>query len=257
MERRTTQAPSQLSWPVISETESASVVFTKKSLVQRCGVERARVGCENNHATSASARVLRGQPVGSPRGAARGGREARRSIAMVSSVCSHSRRPGTVSVKKSLVQRCRVERARVGREDNHAKTTSARAPWAVGRLSTGRSARRPHATGLVTYVHDVLKPQPPTWRGVAEEESRPTAWVGARTALAAKTTTPSPPAHACAAWAADRLSMGRSARRPRGTGFGCCGHVVSQTQPPTWRGIGEEEPRPTVWGGVRPRWPRR
>ena len=235
---------------------------------------------------------------------------------------SRSRRPGAVSVKKSLGQRRGVERAaRWPRRQPRQVRQRARAPWAVGRFSTGRSARGSRATELRSGGHGVSKPQPPTWRGVGEEEPRPTAWGGARRALAAKTTTPSPPARsvlrgrsagsprgearagcaprksnavvttfesrsrrpgavsvkkslgqrrgveraarwprrqprqvrqrARAPWAVGRFSTGRSARGPRATGVERCGHDVSKPQPPTWRGVGEEEPRPTAWGGAR------
>ena len=170
---------------------------------------------------------------------------------MVTTFRSRSRRPGAVSVKKSLGQRRGVERARVGREDNHAKSASAqRAPWAVGRFSTGRSARGPRATGVERCGYDVSKPQPPTWRGVGEEEPQPTAWGGARRALAAKTTTPSPPARACSVGGRPVLHGAKRARAAR-HGSRKRGHDVPKPQPPTWRGVGEEEPRPTAWGGAR------
>ena len=57
----------------------------------------------------------------------------------------------------------------------------------------GRAARH----GILSFYYDVLKPLPPTWPGVGEEGPWPTAWGGARPALAAKTTTPSPPACTC------------------------------------------------------------
>jgi len=81
-----------------------------------------------------------------------------------------------------------------------AKTTTpsptARA-CSVGRwFSTGRSARGSRGTGVKRSDNDVPKPQPPTWGDFGEEALRPTAWGGARRALAAKTTTPSPTARA-------------------------------------------------------------
>ena len=206
----------------------------------------------DNHAKSASARVLRGRSAGSPRCEARAGRAPRDSNAVITTFRSRSRRPGAVSVKKSLGQRRGVERAtRWPRRQPRQVRQRARAPWAVGRFSTGRSARGPRGTGFRSFGHEVSKPQPPTWRGVGEEEPRPTAWGGARPALAAKTTTPSPPARACSVGGRP-VSTGRSARGPRGTGFERFGYEVSKPQPPTWRGVGEEEPRPTAWGGARP-----
>ena len=69
-----------------------------------------RVGRVDNHAKSASARVLRGRAASSPRGEARAGRAPRESNAVVTTFRSCSRRPGTVSVKKSLGQQRRSER---------------------------------------------------------------------------------------------------------------------------------------------------
>ena len=103
--------------------------------------------------------------------------------------------------------RCRCSRAsangvgwsapRVGLEDNHAKSASAGALWAVRWFSTARSARGLRGTVCGSYAHEHLKPQPPTWRGCAEVQPRPTAWDGARSALAAQTPTSSPQARAC------------------------------------------------------------
>ena len=73
----------------------------------------------------------------------------------------------------------------------------ARAPWADGPSASNRSAGRPRGSGVESCGRGVSKPQPPTWRGAGEEEPRPTAWGRARRALAAQTTTPSPPASAC------------------------------------------------------------
>ena len=296
-------------------------VSVKKSLGQRRGVERVarwprrqpRQVSQRTRAPWAVGRFSTGR-------SARGSR-ATGSNTVTTTYRSRSRRPGAVSVKKSLGQRRGVERvARWPRRQPRQVRQRARAPWAVGRFSTGRSARGPRATGVKRSGHDVSKPQPPTWRGVGEEEPRPTAWGGARRALAAKTTTPSPPARACsvggrpfstgrsargsrgtgvkrdtttfrsrsrrpgavsvkkslgqrrgvervarwprrqprqvrqrtrAPWAVGRFSTGRSARGPRATGVKRGGHSVSKPQPPTWRGVGEEEPRPTAWGGAR------
>ena len=110
---------------------------------------------------------------------------------------------------------------RVGRADNRAKhaARSDSALWAVGWLSTWRSARAPRATGLERDGYDGPKPQPPTWRGVGGEEPRPTAWGGARRELAAQTTAPSTQrAETSALWAVGWFSTWRSARAPRVTG---------------------------------------
>ena len=126
-----------------------------------------------------------------------------------------------------------------------------RALWAVGWFSTGRSARGPRATRLKRNGYDGSKPQPPTWRGVGAEEPRPTAWGGARSELAAQTTAPSPQRAVRAPWAVGWFSTWRSARGLRATELERDGYGVSKPQPPTWRSVGEEEPRPTVWGGAR------
>ena len=163
------------------------------------GWSALRVGCKDNHAKSASARVLRGRSARSPRDEARVGRAARNSEAIVTKARSRSRRPGEAELKWSLGQRCGVERApRWLQRQPRQVRQRARAPWAVRRFCTGRSARgEGGGMGFGSYGHEDSKPQPPTWRGCVEVEPRPTAWDGARSALAVKTTTPSPPARAC------------------------------------------------------------
>ena len=126
----------------------------------------------------------------------------------------------------------------------------ARAPWAVGRFYTRRSTRGPRGTGFKHCGHEVPKPQSPTWRGVGAEEPRPTAWGGARTALAVKTTTPNPPARACSVGSRPVLH-GAKRTRARGTGIRRCGYEASNPLTPTWRSVDAEEPRPTAWGGAR------
>ena len=69
------------------------------------GCSAPRVGRKDNNAKSASARELRGRTTGSPRGEARADRAARESNAIVTAFPSRSRRPGAVSLKKSLGQR--------------------------------------------------------------------------------------------------------------------------------------------------------
>ena len=63
----------------------------------------------------------------------------------------------------------------------HSTTTpnphfAARAPWAVGRYSTGQKARRPHAIGLERGSRDLSKPVPPTCRGVGAVDLRSMVW---------------------------------------------------------------------------------
>ena len=125
----------------------------------------------------------------------------------------------------------------------------ARVLWALGRFSTGRSARGARGSEFGSFGDVLSKPKPPTWRVCFEVEPRLTAWDGARSALAAKSSTPSPPVRTGSA-GGHRFSTGRSARGPRGTGFGTYGHEGSNPQPPTWRGYFAVEPRPKAWGGA-------
>ena len=199
-----------------SRSRRPGAVSVKKSLGQRRGMERVarwprrqpRQVRQRARAPWAVGRFSTGRSARGSRatGSKRGSHDVR----------SRSRRPGAVSVKKSLGQRRGVERvARWPQRQPRQVRQRARAPWAVGRFSTGRSARGPRATGVKRGGHDVSKPQPPTWRGVGEEEPRPTAWGGARRALAAKTTTPSPPARACSVGGRPVLHGAKRARVAR------------------------------------------
>ena len=157
-----------------------------------------RVGRKDNHAKFASALVLPWSSACSPRGEAHAGRATtRESGAEATTSRSRSRRTGMVSVKKRLGQRREIERVVRGLRGQRQVRQRPRAPLVIGWFSTGRSARGSRDTVAGRGGNDVSKPQPSTWRGVGEEESRPTAWDRARRALAAKTTTPSPPAPAC------------------------------------------------------------
>ena len=106
-----------------------------------------RVDCADHHAKSPSARVLRGQPAGSPWREARAGRTARDPDAVATRLRSRSRRPGAVSVRKSLSQRRGWERPLRWPRDHHAESASARvlrghlagSPWDEARA--GRRAR--------------------------------------------------------------------------------------------------------------------
>ena len=52
-------------------------------------------------------------------------------------------------------------------------------------------------------------------------------------------------------WADGRFSTRRSACAPHTAGVARGDNDDSNPQPPTWHGVGEEEPRPTAWG-LRP-----
>ena len=82
----------------------------RRSLSQRRGVERV-VDREDNHAKSTSARVLLGPLADSPRGETRVGCATRKSNVVATTFRSRSLRPGAVSVKKSLDQQHRENRA--------------------------------------------------------------------------------------------------------------------------------------------------
>ena len=185
-----------------------------------------RVGREDNHAKSASARVLRGRSAGSPRGESRAGRAAQELNAVVIIFRSRSCRPGALLVRRSLSQRRGDERVtrRLQRQPRQFRQC-ARAPWTVGRFYTGRSARGQRAMGFNRGDHEALKPQLPILRRVGEERPRPMTWGGARRALATKITSPSPTASgssvgrwpvvqgAMRAWAARRGTQRRWRRR--------------------------------------------
>ena len=102
---------------------------------------------EDNHAKSASARVLRGRLACSPQSEAREGRVPWRSKTVATTSRSRSRRFGEMSAKKASANGVGWSTSRVGRENNCAKSASAR--LLCGQLAVlfmGRSARGSHAT---------------------------------------------------------------------------------------------------------------
>ena len=179
----------------------------------------SRVVRKDNNAKSASAHVLPWSSACSPRGEAHAGRATRASDAEATTFRSRSRRTGMVSVKKRLGQRREIERVARGLRGQRQVRQRARAPLVIGWFSTGRSARGSRDTVVGRSDTDVPKPQPSTWRSVGEEDTRPTVWDRARRALAAKTTTPSPPAPACSVGGrlvlhgANRARVARHGRR--------------------------------------------
>ena len=177
-----------------------------------------RVGREDNHAKSASARVLRGRSAGSPRGEARTRCAPRESNAVVTEFRSRSRRPGAVSVKKSLGQQHRVSVSHVCREDNHAKSTSVpvlRGPSAGSRGGEARTRRAPrgsHAVATMSRSHSrrlgtmSIKKSLGQRRGM-EHAAR---WPRRQPRQVRQRTR--------SMWFVSRFSTGRSARRSRSTG---------------------------------------
>ena len=204
-------------------------------------------------------RISTGRSARGPHG---GGRTARDSKYIATNIRSRSRRPGAVSVKRSFGQRRGMEGAPrwPRRQPRQGVRQHARALWAVRWLTTGRSARGPRATEFKRSFYGVSKLQPPTWRGVVAEEPRLTAWVGARPPLRPTRW----PLDNHAKFASVHVLCGQSAlspqakragaarRGPHGAGFEIYSHEHPKPQPPTMLGVGEEKPRPTVWGGARP-----
>ena len=199
-----------------SRSRRPVAVSAKKSLGQRRGVERAprwhrRQQCQVRQRARtpwAVGRLLTG------RGAR--GRAPRDSETSITTFRSRSRRNVAVVVMKSLVQWRGMERAPIWMRRQPCQVRQrARAQCAVGRPSSRRSPRGPHATACTNFCCVVPRPQPPTWSGVVEEGPRPTAWGGALPALAAKTTTPSPPARACSVGGRPVLHEAKRARAAR------------------------------------------
>ena len=87
----------------------------------------------------------------------------------------------------------------------------------VGDRTVLHGAKRARAArhGFRHLDHDISIPLLPNWRGVGAEEPRPTAWGRVRPALAVKTTTPSPPAHACSVGGRTVLHGPKRARAAR------------------------------------------
>ena len=92
---------------------------------------------------------------------------------------------------------------------------AARVPRSVGRYSKMRYARGTRVTGFKRADHDFSKLSLPTGGVVGAAEPRPTAWVGARRALAHNTTTSTPRGVARALRDVGRYSMVRYARGTR------------------------------------------
>ena len=182
-----------------SHSRRPGSVSVPKSRGERCEVERvARWPRRQPRQVRAALRVLHGRSAGFPRVEARTSRTARGAEALVTRLRTRGRRPGAVSVRRSLGQLRGVEHvARWPRRQPRQVRQRTCAPWLVGRFSTGRSAHGPCGTELGSCGHEAPKSQPSAWHGVGAEEAWRTAWGRARCTLAAKTTTPSPPARVC------------------------------------------------------------
>jgi len=165
------------------------------------------------------------------------------------------RGPVAVMVRSSPGRRRGRSAPRVGPQHNHAKSAlrGAHVSWAVGRYSTGRTARGPLVTRFERGVHDLPKLVPPTCRGVGAVEPRPTAWGGVRLLLGDNTTMPSPQS---GVW---RVLYGRSVnirrgkragRAPRDSNWVATTNLTAVL--PSCRDGSAVEPRSTALGGARP-----
>ena len=143
---------------------------------------------------------------------------------------------------------------RIGPQHNNAKSAlrGAHVSWAVGRYSSGRTARGPLVASIVRGGHDLPNLVPPTCRNFGAVELRPTAWGGVCPLLGHNTTMPSPQS---GVW---RVLLGRLANtRQVEKRAGCAprdsnGMATTSLKsvPPTCRGGDAAEPRPTALGGA-------
>ena len=129
--------------------------------------------------------------------------------------------------------------------------------WATTQPCQVHTSRRACSVGNRLIFHGtkcawadnyyISSPVPPTCREVGAVEPRPTAWGGERPALGHITTTQSLHCEA-------RVLRGWSADIPRGETRACCApqhptranYSLSYPVPPTCRGVGTVEPRPTA-----------
>ena len=173
---------------ILRRTEAAAADLArcrrKRASANSVRWRASRVGREDNHAKSTSARVLRGRLAGSPQGEARARRVPRKSITVATTFRSRSRQPVEMLAKKSLGQQGGVECvARWPRKQLRQVRQQARASCSDGRFSTRRSDRRSRGTGVNYSEHETTKPPSPAWRRVVQEAPRPTLWDGAHRAL--------------------------------------------------------------------------
>ena len=223
-------------------------VLVRTSQAVDVGRSASRVAREDNHAKLASALLIRGQSAGSPRGEPRAGPAATDSNSVATSFTSHCRRPGALSVQRRLGQRRGVERVARWPRRQPRQARNARACSVVSRpVLHGAKRARAARHGVQTL-----------WSRGSEAAVADLARCRCRRAWANGVVARWPRRQpgqlrqrARAAWAVGRFSTGRSALKPRGTKFGCSDHDVYTQLPPTWRGVGAVEPRPTARGGAR------
>ena len=225
--------------------------MVEKRLGQQRGVERVASWPRSQPRQARSAQCVRcGRSAGSPRDEARAGRAPRDQKETVTTLRSRSRQPGAVSVEKRLGQR-RGVKSRVGRADNRAKLPTRSAyvvgGWLVLHGATRTCAAR-HGTRkrrLRRFEAITADPARCRWRCVSANDVALCATRIGRADNRAKHAARS----ACLV-GGGCLSTGRCARALRATGLEKGGYDGSKPQPPTRRGGGGEESRPTAWGGA-------
>ena len=162
------------------------------------------------------------------------------------------RRPVAVMVRSSFGRRHAPPLA----HNNHAKSAlrGAHVSWAVGRYSTGRTARGPLVTRFERGGHDLPKLVPPTCRGVGAVEPRPTALRGVRLLLGHNTTMPSPQSGVWRVLYGRSVNIRRGEKRAGRAPRDSNGVVITNLTAvlPSCRDGSTVEPRSTALGGARP-----
>ena len=141
---------------------------------------------------------------------------------------------------------------RVGCADNHAKSASAlvhrgrSVGYLRGDARAGFAAQLPEAIAAKARSHSRLPGEIGlNWSlGQRRGMQRAPRWLRRQPRQVRQ--------RACAPWAMGRFSAGRSARGPLATELNSFGYKVSKPQPPTWRGVGDDKSRHTVWDGSVP-----
>ena len=126
------------------------------------GLGVSRIGRDNNRTNSASARVLSGPSVCSPRGKTRARTTGvARGDNDVSKLQPPTWRSNGEEEPRPMAWGVARRALATNTEPRQVRQHTS-APWAVGRFCTGRRAREPCAMGIERGDNDILKPQPPT-----------------------------------------------------------------------------------------------
>ena len=141
---------------------------------------------------------------------------------------------------------------RVGCRDNHAKSASAHvlcgqsagSPW--GEARGGRALLSSEASVTAFRNHSRRPGAVSVKKGLGQRHGmeRAPRWLQRQPRQVRQ--------RARDVWVVGLFSTGQSARGLRATDFENFDYGVSKLKPPTWRGVGDDEPRHTVWGGARP-----